>query len=174
MLARCKSASAGCECGRLCVTVVILGGWPAQALLAGGCKRSGMRWIVNGTSSIRASRRRILNGIPEAQSERWVEVDRAICHESDCGLSSAAADSSASAGGVCTATDAGRADDLLTLNQFSKPTVASIPREASWIVNRTTSQRRIETHPTYRTGSATTLDCQSGRKSLALDPAGAS
>ena len=129
---------------------------------------------MNGTSSILASRRCIPNGIPEAQSERWVEVDRAICQKSDRGLSSAAADSSASAIGVCTATDAGGADDLLMLNQFSKPTVAGIPRKASWIVNRATSQRRIETHPTYRTGSATTLDCQSGRKSRGLDPAGAS
>ena len=77
-----------------------------------------------------------------------MEVDRAICHESDCGRSSASADSSASAGGVCTATDAGGADDLLLLNQFSKPTVAGTPRKASWIVNRTTSQRRIETHQT--------------------------
>ena len=66
MLARCKGASVGCECGRVCVTVVILGGWLAQALLAGGCKRSGMRWTVTGTRSILASRRCIPNGIPEA------------------------------------------------------------------------------------------------------------
>lgn len=66
MLTRGKGASAGCDCGRVYVTAVNLGGWLAQALLAGGCKRSGMRWTVNGTSSILASLRRILSGIPEA------------------------------------------------------------------------------------------------------------
>ena len=68
--------------------------------------------------------------------------------ETGAGLPGAAADSSTSTAGACTATRAGGADDLLMLNQFRKPTVASIPRKARWIVNRANLQRRIETHPT--------------------------
>ena len=81
-------------------------------------------------------------------SPRGQAASATAADETGAGLPGAAADSCASTAGACTATKAGGADDLLMLNQFRKPTVARIPRKARWIVNRSTSQRRIETHPT--------------------------